>query len=132
MHSAAKAGVRTVYGNSNGFEVKFGMHQGSALNPLIVMEALSREFRVALPWQLLYADGVRYLLPQPVVEASSVMKINDEELVAGTRGYVCGECGQNFIDKTSVYSHMLTRHMSKFYFKTSVNLYTEYVVILLS
>jgi len=37
------------------------MHQGSALNPLlfvIVMEALSREFRVALPWKLLYADDL--------------------------------------------------------------------------
>jgi len=36
-----------------------GMHQGSALSPfvfVIVMEALSREFRVALPWELLYAD----------------------------------------------------------------------------
>jgi len=34
--------VRTVYGNSNGFEVKVVMHQGSALSPLlfvIVMEA---------------------------------------------------------------------------------------------
>jgi len=46
--------VRTVYGNSNGFEVKVGMHQGSALSPfifVIVMEASSREFRVALPWE---------------------------------------------------------------------------------
>ena len=53
--------VRTVYGNSNGFEVKVGMHQGSALCPLLfvmVMEALSREFRVALPWELLYADDL--------------------------------------------------------------------------
>jgi len=47
------------YGNSNSFEVKVGMHQGSALCPLlfvIVMEALSREFRVALSWELLYED----------------------------------------------------------------------------
>jgi len=32
-----------------------GMHQGSGLSPLlfvIVMEAISREFRVALPWEL--------------------------------------------------------------------------------
>ena len=38
-----------------------GMHQGSALSPLfcvIVMEAISREFRVALPWELLYADDL--------------------------------------------------------------------------
>jgi len=37
------------------------MHQGSALSPLlfvIVMEALSREFRVALPRNLLYADDL--------------------------------------------------------------------------
>jgi len=34
------------------------MHQGSGLSPLlfvIAMEAISREFRVALPWELLYA-----------------------------------------------------------------------------
>ena len=50
-----------VYGNHNGIETKVGMHQGSALSPLlfvIVMEALSREFRVALPWELLYADDL--------------------------------------------------------------------------
>ena len=37
------------------------MHQGSALSPLlfvIVVEAISREFRVALPWELLYADDL--------------------------------------------------------------------------
>jgi len=31
----AKTVVRTVYGNSSGFEVKVGMHQGSALSPLL-------------------------------------------------------------------------------------------------
>ena len=52
MYIGAKTVVRTVYGNSKGFEVKVGMHQGSGLSPLlfvIVMEAISREFRVALP-----------------------------------------------------------------------------------
>jgi len=61
MYTGAKTVVRTVYGNSNGFEVNISMHQGSALSPLlfvIVMEALSREFRVALPWELLYADDL--------------------------------------------------------------------------
>ena len=36
------------------------MHQGSALSPLLfvmVTEALSREFRVALPWEL-YANDL--------------------------------------------------------------------------
>jgi len=58
MYTGAKTVVRSVYGNSKGFEVEVGMHQGSALSPLlfvIVMEAISREFRVALPWELLYA-----------------------------------------------------------------------------
>ena len=37
------------------------MHQGSARSPLffvIVMEAISREIRVALPWELLYPDDL--------------------------------------------------------------------------
>ena len=52
MYIGAKTIVRTVYGNSKGFEVKVGMHQGSGLSPLlfvIVMEAISRLFRVTLP-----------------------------------------------------------------------------------
>jgi len=61
VYRCKKTVVRTVYGNSSGFEVKVGMQQGSALSPLlfvIVMEAISREFRVALPWELLYADDL--------------------------------------------------------------------------
>jgi len=37
------------------------MYQGSALSPLLFVianEAISREFRVALPWELLYADDL--------------------------------------------------------------------------
>jgi len=61
MYTDATTVVRTVYGNSNGFEVKVSMLQGSSLSPslfVIVMGALSREFRVALPWELLYADDM--------------------------------------------------------------------------
>jgi len=42
MYTDGKTVVRTVYGNSNCFEVKFRMHQGSTLRPLlfvIFMEA---------------------------------------------------------------------------------------------
>jgi len=61
VYTGAKTVVRTVYGNSSAFALKDGMHQGSAFSPLllvIVMEAVSREFRVALPWELLYADDL--------------------------------------------------------------------------
>ena len=41
--------------------MKVGVHQGSVLSPLlfiIVLEALSREFRAGVPWEDLYADIV--------------------------------------------------------------------------
>jgi len=47
--------------NSNGFELKVSMHQASALSHLlsvILMEAISRKFRVVLQWQLLYANAL--------------------------------------------------------------------------
>jgi len=34
MYTGAKTVVRTVYGNGNSFEVKVGMHQGSAMTLL--------------------------------------------------------------------------------------------------
>jgi len=49
MYTGAKTVVRIFCGNSSGFEVKVGMHQGLALSPLlfvIVMEAIRREFRM--------------------------------------------------------------------------------------
>ena len=42
-------------------EVKVGAHRGSVLSPLIfivVLGAISRAFRVGLPWELLYADDL--------------------------------------------------------------------------
>ena len=46
---------------SPGFEVNVGVHQGSVLSPLlfiVVLEALSKAFRIGLPWELLYADDL--------------------------------------------------------------------------
>jgi len=59
MNTDAKTFVGTVYGNSKCFEEKLVVCQGSALSPLLfvtVMEAIFREFKVALPLDLLYAD----------------------------------------------------------------------------
>ena len=41
--------------------MKVGVHQGSVLSPLlfiIVMQAISRDFKVGVPWELLYADDL--------------------------------------------------------------------------
>ena len=59
MYSNARSRVCVGEGYSEEFEVKVGVHQGSVLSPLffiIVLEALSREFRCEVPWEDLYAD----------------------------------------------------------------------------
>ena len=46
---------------SDVLKVQGGVHQGSVLNPLlliIVLEALTREFRTGCPWELLYSDDL--------------------------------------------------------------------------
>ena len=54
MYANARSRVRVGEGFSKEFEVKVGVHQGSVLSPLlfiIVLEALSREFRAGVPWE---------------------------------------------------------------------------------
>lgn len=48
--------VRTGAGDSDSFDVKVGVHQGSALSPLLfaaAMDVVSREVRGGLLWELL-------------------------------------------------------------------------------
>ena len=59
MYKDVRSRVRVGDGYSEEFGVGVGVHQGSVLSPLlfiIVLEALSREFRTGCPWELLYAD----------------------------------------------------------------------------
>lgn len=61
LYKGARTEVQTADGNSESFEVKVGLHQGSVLSPLlfvVVMEVVSREVRGGLPWELLYADDL--------------------------------------------------------------------------
>ena len=61
MYEDASTKVRMNGRESKAFNVKVGVHQGSVLSPLlfiIVLEALSREFREGLSMELLYADDL--------------------------------------------------------------------------
>ena len=57
----ARSRVRAGSEYSEEFEVGVGVHQGSVLSPLlfiIMLEALSRDFRVGVPWELFFADDL--------------------------------------------------------------------------
>ena len=61
MYSSARSRVRVGEGYSEELEKKVGVHQGSVLSLLlfiIVLEALSHEFRCRVPWEDLYADDL--------------------------------------------------------------------------
>ena len=81
MYKDVRSRVRVGDGYSEEFGVGDGVHQGSVLSPLlfiIVLEALSGEFRTGCPWGLLYADGL-------VISAGSM-----EELLVGVRTWRTG------------------------------------------
>ena len=61
MYANVRSGVWVGEGYSEEFEVEVSVHQGSLLSPLlfiIVLEALSQEFRSGVPWEDLYADDL--------------------------------------------------------------------------
>ena len=84
MYSNAGSKVRVGSSYSEPIDVSVGVHQGSVLSPLlfiIVMEALSREFRTRCSWQLLYADDLVI-----VAESLEELKVNLESWKNGLEG----------------------------------------------
>ena len=61
MYNDVKSRVRVNGQYSKEFGVGVNVHQGSVLSSLLfilVLEALSRQFRTGVPWELLYADDL--------------------------------------------------------------------------
>ena len=99
MYAKARSRVHVGEGYSEEFEVKVGAHQGSVLSPLlfiIVLEALSREFRSGVPWEDLYVDDLFIIaeLLRNVSGAFDMERSNGEERTESNAGkmkiMICG------------------------------------------
>ena len=129
MYANARSCVRVGSGFSEEFAVKVGVHQGSVLSPLlfiIVLEALSREFRAGVPWEDLYADDlviiadtleecVQRLLTWKGAMESKGLRVNSSKtkiMICGTGldqlqdsgKYPCAVC-RTGVGSNSIYCH---------------------------
>ena len=61
MYDVSKTAVRCAVGVTERFEVKVGLHQGSALSPCLfamVMDRMTDEIREEAPWTMMFADDI--------------------------------------------------------------------------
>ena len=61
MYEGSETVVRCAVGTTKNFKVKVGLHQGSALSPLLFavkMDRLTDEVRREPPWTMLFADDI--------------------------------------------------------------------------
>ena len=99
MYNNTRSRVRVNNTYSNEFGVKVGVHQGSVLSPLlfvIVLEALSCEFRTGTPWELLYADD---LVISAETEEGLKMKLNKWKTEMEIRSVLGGGCDLSVITR---------------------------------
>ena len=96
MYELSNRAVRANNAVDSKFSVKEGVHQGSALSPLlfiVVLEAFSREFRSGLPWELLHADDL-------MIIANSLKELEERYLAWKNNMEV--KCLRVSIGKTSI------------------------------
>uniref|UniRef100_A0A7I4XRB9 Reverse transcriptase domain-containing protein n=1 Tax=Haemonchus contortus TaxID=6289 RepID=A0A7I4XRB9_HAECO len=61
LSTSPKSRVQTAAGTSAEFPISVGVHQGSALSPLlfvVVMDTITKDLQKPAPWTLLHADDV--------------------------------------------------------------------------
>ena len=61
MYDDSTTAVRCAVGVTEGFEVKVGLHQGSALSPCLfamVTDRMTDEIREEAPWTMMFADDI--------------------------------------------------------------------------
>ena len=61
MYYECSTSVVSAAGETESFQVKVGLHQGSALSPFLfvtLMDVLTEDVRLELPWVMLYADDI--------------------------------------------------------------------------
>ena len=84
MYCEVRSKVRVDDCFSDSFNVNVGVHQGSVLSSLlfiIVLQALSQEFRTGSPWELLYTDDL-VIIAETIEELSQKLdawKVNLEK-----------------------------------------------------
>ena len=61
MYEGARTSVRSAAGLTEDFEVRVGLHKGSALSPFlfaIIMDVLTKDVRKEAPWDMMFADDI--------------------------------------------------------------------------
>ncbi|XGW23905.1 hypothetical protein V3C99_005819 [Haemonchus contortus] len=88
LYTSPKSRVQTAAGTSAEFPISVGVHQGSALSPLlfvVVMDTITKDLQKPAPWTLLYADDVMLASEDKSELESQVQTWSDRLAMFGLR-----------------------------------------------